>query len=134
MSRSALVYYIGSIFFSLGCAPAASRAPVVPFTELAQRPLPALDREPLIVRFEAGERIPVQLDVQAPFLRTELAPPPVMLVATRRFFVLIDPREGVKLSEDGVHFSANPRGSFRFGLQVTPAGSRVEVGLALRKM
>jgi hypothetical protein len=114
----------------LGCAPAVEpvRVRAADLSSLA----PALDirDKPLIIEFDPGDALPVDLTLTGDLL--ELAPPvsPLELRARRRFFVRMS-ADGLAVSLDGVHFGARPiaPGSFRIGLAARPSGSRVTIDI-----
>jgi hypothetical protein len=85
---------------------------------------------PLIVEFEKGDRLPVQLEVTSGQFAFEPSPAKLELVVQQHCFVRFD-GSGVKVSRDGIDFDApSEPGSFRLGLNVVP-GRRpfVEVNL-----
>jgi hypothetical protein len=75
---------------------------------------------PLIVEFQAGERVPVNLQVSGEGF--ELAPqhPALEIVVTEHCFVRVD-SDGFRISRDGQHFD-KPRtpGGFRVGFWSRP--------------
>jgi hypothetical protein len=135
-------YYVRSIACLLGlsasgCASAssiASRAPVVAFAEATRHPEPLtkIGREPIVLRFEAGDRIPVEVDLNSQLMHTDKRPLPFEVVATRRFYVLIDPDFHVRTSLDGRDFEARPKNAFQLGLAVTRDAAKVVIALRIR--
>jgi len=71
---------------------------------------------PLVIEFEPGERLPVNLDVSGEGFALDPQRPPLELVAKEHCFVRVG-ADGFRFSRDGVHFD-KPRqpGSFRVGL------------------
>lgn len=105
---------------TLGCGHAM--APTrVRFADLGQGALKNYDgARPLIIEFQPGERLPVNLNVTGEGF--ELAPqhPPLEIVAKEHCFVRVD-SDGFRFSRDGEHFD-KPRqpGSFRVGFWSHP--------------
>lgn len=80
--------------------------------------------QPMIVQFEEGDVIPLSLVVQGELVETNPTPPPIRLVAKRRFFLKID-GDGVRTSIDGEHWGASKkRGTFAFGLGFDTGGTK----------
>jgi hypothetical protein len=76
-------------------------------------------KEPLIIEFQAGDRLPVHLELGSEDFSLEPNAPALELVAARHCFVRFD-EHGVRSSPDGVKFD-DPKepGSFRIGLNAT---------------
>jgi hypothetical protein len=66
---------------------------------------------PLIVEFQPGDRLPVQLAFQSQFFELSAPEAPLELVATERSFVRFD-ENGIRTSSDGVDFEASAPGRF----------------------
>src|SRR4051812_9276729 len=68
---------------------------------------------PLIIEFQAGERLPVNLEVSGEGFALEPQHPPLELVAKEHCFVRVG-SDGFRVSRDGAHFDKprNP-GTFR---------------------
>lgn len=120
-----------------GCASVgsvAARAPVVAFAEATRHPaqMSRIGREPIVLRFEPGDHIPVEFDLDSQVMRTEARPLPFEVIASRRFFVLIDPTFHLRISLDGRNFDPAPKNAFRLGLAVTREAAKVVVGLDIR--
>jgi hypothetical protein len=84
---------------------------------------------PIVIEFQEGDTLPVDFTLSGDLL--ELVPgTSVVLRARRRFFLRIGP-DGLKVSLDGAHFGERPKapGTFRIGLQASPAGSRVKLDI-----
>ena len=112
--------------FTAGCA-SGPPPRVVRVTDLGQ----AGKLEPgqsLVVEFREGDRLPLEFTMQGPLLETEKGTPPIMLRATRRFFLRID-EDGLRSSLDGKDFSLKPAapGSFSVGFSATPAGAKANI-------
>jgi hypothetical protein len=109
----ALAFLLG---FSLaGCA--SSPPPVhVRFSDIGTALASYHGQAPLIVEVQAGDRLPVDLDVRSDDFELAPAHPELVVVAKRHAFVRIDAR-GVRVSQDGKNFDAKPRrpGTFSVG-------------------
>jgi hypothetical protein len=106
--------------FTAGCAhePTAMR---VRFADLEHGAVKGYDgARPLIVEFQPGERLPVNLDVSGEGFELEPRHPPLEIVAKEHCFVRLG-SDGFRLSRDGEHFD-KPRqpGTFRVGLRSRP--------------
>ncbi len=84
---------------------------------------------PIIVEFEAGDVLPVDLTIDGDLVGL-VETPKVAVVAKRRFFLRID-KDGMRTSSDGKNFDEKVvrPGSFRIGLSVTSAGVRGQIML-----
>jgi hypothetical protein len=105
---------------TLGCAHETAPARVH-FADFAQGALKGYDgSRPLIIEFQPGETLPVNLEVDGEGFRLEPQHPPLALVATEHCFVRVG-SDGFRLSHDGQHFDkpAQP-GSFRVGFWSRP--------------
>jgi hypothetical protein len=73
-------------------------------------------REPLVVEFQRGDRLPVNLSFKGDDFELQPTSPPLELVAKRHCFVRFD-GDGIHTSLDGQHFDGKPRvpGSFHIG-------------------
>ena len=90
-------------------------------------------RSPLVVEFQAGDRIPVNFAFTGEDFELAPARPALEFVAKRHCFVRFS-QDGVRVSEDGVHFDEKPRrpGSFRFGLGAQRGEQpRLDVAIAM---
>ena len=78
---------------------------------------------PLIVEFQAGDRLPVHLELSGEEFSLEPSQPPIELVAKQHCFVRFD-NHGIRTSLDGLNFDAREQpGSFRVGLNAAPGRS-----------
>jgi len=75
---------------------------------------------PLVVEFQQGERLPVNLAVTGEGFELDPQHPPLEIVAKEHCFVRVDAK-GFRVSRDGVHFD-KPRhpGTFRIGFWSHP--------------
>ena len=79
--------------------------------------------EPLIVEFQAGDRLPVHLELGGEEFILDPSQPPIELVAKLHCFVRFD-NHGIRTSLDGLNFDAPEHpGSFRVGLNAAPGRS-----------
>jgi hypothetical protein len=102
-----------------GCAssPAALR---VTYAELLH-PVPRnYFGRPLVIEFNAGDRLPVELGFDGQLFALSPAQPALELVAKRHCFVRVD-SSGFRMSFDGRDFEARPEqpGKFFAGLSIT---------------
>jgi hypothetical protein len=86
---------------------------------------------PLVIEFQAGDRLPVDLRIESEDFELVPAQPALAFVAKRRVFVRFG-SDGVHASSDGVHFDRKARepGRFRLGFAATktqPPQLEVEV-------
>ena len=128
MTRSSPALSTSSVLLLLGCVGCAGRqaAPVVRYADVGHRAPQGLSL-PVVLQFEPGDRIPVELEFESQAFVLVPAHPALELVAKRRSFVRVD-EDGLHGSLDG-DFDAKPEapGSFRAGLEVTPEHSRVHI-------
>ena len=77
-------------------------------------------REPLVVEFQPGDRLPVELRVESEDFELVPAEPPLEFVAKRRVFVRFG-GDGIRASSDGVNFDQKSRepGRFQLGIHAT---------------
>ncbi|HTQ06943.1 MAG TPA: hypothetical protein VMI54_23960 [Polyangiaceae bacterium] len=105
-----------SALATVGCGHEAT-ATRVRFADFDHGALKGYDgSRPLIIEFQPGERLPVNLEVSGQGF--ELAPqhPPLELVATEHCFVRVG-SDGFHFSRDGMHFDKpRKRGTFRIGI------------------
>jgi hypothetical protein len=75
---------------------------------------------PLVVEFQPGERLPVDLRIESEDFELVPAQPPLEFVAKRRVFVRFG-SDGMRMSSDGVNFDQKPRepGRFQLGFSAT---------------
>jgi hypothetical protein len=86
---------------------------------------------PLIVEFHPGDRLVVELSVDAEDFELRPEHPPMVLVVKRHCFVRFA-ADGIRASPDGEHFEARPRepGRFHIGLTAERAhGTRLVVAI-----
>ena len=113
-------------FHCLGCA-GHTPATVVRYADVAPHTAPTGLTLPVVLQFEPGDRIPVEIEFDSQAFSLSPARPALELVAKRRSFVRVD-RDGLHGSLDG-DFDEKPEapGRFRAGLEVTPARTRVHI-------
>ena len=106
---------------SVGCGHEAA-ATRVRYADFGQGALKGYDgSRPLIIEFQAGERLPVNLEVDGEGFELEPRHPPLELVAKEHCFVRVA-ADGFRVSRDGVHFDKPSQpGSFRIGFWSRPA-------------
>lgn len=71
--------------------------------------------EPLLVEFQPGDRVPVDLRVETEDFEFVPAQAPLEFVAKRRVFVRFG-KDGIRASSDGVNFDKKPREPGRFSI------------------
>ena len=129
--RSRLVAPVAAAALVLvGCGHEAA-ATHVRFADFDKGALKHFDgSHPLIIEFQPGERLPVNLEVTGEGFALEPQHPPLELVAKEHCFVRVG-ADGFRLSRDGVHFE-KPRtpGSFRVGLGSRP-GEHVRLDVVI---
>ena len=117
--------------FGLGaCAATMPPARTYRYADLVRRPevgKHAFD-QPLVLEFQAGDRLPVHMDFADGNFALEPAAFELALVAQRHCFVRID-QHGIHASTDGRGFYDKPAepGSFFLGFQHRPTGPSLEV-------
>ncbi len=100
----ALTFLLG--FSLVGCA--SSPPPVrVRFSDIGSALASYRGQAPLIVEVQAGDRLPVDLDVRSDDFELVPAHPELIVVAKRHAFVRIDAK-GIRVSQDGETFDAKP--------------------------
>lgn len=96
-------------------------APHVRFADFGKGALKSYDgSRPLMVEFQAGERVPVNLQVSGEGFELAAPHPALEMVVTEHCFVRVD-SDGFRISRDGQHFD-KPRtpGTVRFGFWSGP--------------
>jgi hypothetical protein len=90
--------------------------------------------QPIIVEFNEGEAIPLNVSIQGQFLETAPDAPAVTIVAKRHFFLRIHGSE-MKASLDSTHFDARPtaKGVFSIGFGFAPAGMNAHISIVTPK-
>lgn len=120
-----------ALFLTLAACAATGPAPHhVRARDLGTQPPQTLaPGTPIIVEFEPGDVIPVDLTIQGDLVGL-VETPKLAVVAKRRFFLRID-KDGIRTSSDGKNFDEKVvrPGSFRIGLSVTSAGVRGQIDL-----
>jgi len=113
---------------SCACAGHAPQPLTVRYADIGHVPLKAAAGQPLILRFEKGDRIPVVLEFESQAFALSPAPPAIELVATRRSFLLVD-GNGLHGSLDGRDFQEKPLapGRFSAGFGLTPEHATVRI-------
>ena len=85
---------------------------------------------PIVLEFQAGDRLPVRISLADQLFELSPAAPQLQLVAKRRGFVRIEPgRVSASLSGDDFDLDPLSPGTFRFGLAVTRQGSWLELAM-----
>jgi hypothetical protein len=112
-----------------GCAPAAEPLRVRAADLARLEAAPDLRVRPIVIEFQEGDTLPVDFTLSGDLL--ELAPGTSLTLRARRRFWLRLGVDGLTVSLDGVRFGERPKapGSFRIGLQASPAGSRVKLDI-----
>jgi hypothetical protein len=108
---------------------AAAPAQHVRFADLAKGGAGGLDwRTPIVLEFEAGDRLPIHVAFSDQLFELSPASPPLELVAKRHGFVRIE-GTGITTSLSGDDFETKPLapGTFRLGLAVTRQGTFVDL-------
>lgn len=112
--------FAAAALVTLGCG--HEMAPTrVRFADFGKGALKEYDgSRPLIIEFQPGERLPVNLDVSGEGFELVPQHPPLEIVAQEHGFVRVD-SDGFRFSRDGEHFD-KPRqpGSFRIGFWSRP--------------
>lgn len=102
----------------------------VRYAELGHGALATFDgKTPLIVEFQAGDRVPVNLELTGEEFALAPEHPPVELVAKQHCFVWFG-ADGVRAAPDLAHLDEKPRqpGSFRVGFNTGPnQGTKLDV-------
>jgi hypothetical protein len=107
-------------FATLGCGHEMA-ATHVRFADFDHGAMKSYDgSHPLIIEFQAGDRLPVNLEFSGEGFELEPQHPALDFVATQHCFLRVGP-DGFHSSLDGVHFD-KPRqpGKFRIGLWSRP--------------
>jgi hypothetical protein len=112
----ALALWLGAS--SLGCA--ARPAPlVVRAGAIGDQPAKLAPGQSLVIEFQPGDEIPLDVSVDGPLVRSPKPAEPVRLKVVRRFFLRVD-EDGIATSLDGVTFGDHiEKGAFRFGVGAT---------------
>jgi hypothetical protein len=77
-------------------------------------------KAPLIVEFQAGDHLPIHMELSSEDFALEPSTPALELVARRHCFVRFDDH-GIRTSSDGQSFDEPKQpGSFRIGLNASP--------------
>jgi hypothetical protein len=77
-------------------------------------------KAPLIVEFQAGDHLPIHMELSSEDFVLEPSTPPLELVARRHCFVRFDGHD-IRTSSDGQSFDEPKQpGSFRIGLNAAP--------------
>jgi hypothetical protein len=103
------------------CGCASAPAPLrVSYAELQHPSARNYFERPLVIEFNAGDRLPVELGFDGQFFALSPAQPALELVAKRHCFVRVD-GSGFRTSFDGQDFDARPEqpGKFFAGLSIT---------------
>jgi hypothetical protein len=129
MTRTAPALTTLSLLFALDCIGCAGHpsAPVVRYADIVRHAAPTGLHFPLVLQFEPGDRIPVELEFESQGFALTPERPALELVAKRRSFVLMD-ADGLHGSLDG-NFDEKVAvpGRFSAGLEVTTAHPRVHI-------
>jgi hypothetical protein len=124
-------FLVSAAFATVACGHEVA-ATHVRFADLGKGALKDYDgSRPLIIEFQAGERVPVNLQVSGEGFELATPHPALELVATGHCFVRVD-SEGLRISRDGQHFDkpSHP-GAFRVGFWSRPGQpAKLEVSIA----
>ncbi|NUO48268.1 MAG: hypothetical protein HOV80_05355 [Polyangiaceae bacterium] len=83
----------------------------------------------LVIVFEPGDHIPLELSVGGPLVATPAGAEPIKLEVKRKFFLRID-GDGIKTSLDGKTFGKVDRpGSFSIGIGANQKGTRAHISI-----
>ena|SRR5579871_1451630 len=117
----------------VACAAPAAPPLRVRYAELEHFPTLANGRS-VIVEFDRGDRIPVELTFKDEAFELEPAGPKLELVARRRCFIQVGP-DRLKTSLSGTDFDRHPRapGYFHVGLELTRERRRLVVDVTTPK-
>jgi len=116
----AQIIFVAAILLCTACAHATDLEPIriLPGQPTAYDDATLRER-PVVVEFHEGDVIPFDFTLEGDLV----AAPPTSIPMTvkRPFFLLIDPKKGLRTSLDGKSFDDKPRtpGSFRLGVSVT---------------
>ena len=109
---------IGSVALCVGCA-SGPQAYQIRFAEIGVGGLKDYTGTlPLVVEFDKGDRLPVELTFTGAEFELVPAKPKIELIVKRHCFVRFD-EDGIHVSQDGKNFDEKPTapGSFRVGLK-----------------
>ncbi len=145
MVRLARDYYkrsflpaFAALLFGVGCAgpnQVARSAPTIDFESFDRDRSPELLRRlqkpPYIVKFRAGQVIPVDFTLDSKLMKTR--DEDFVVVAKRDFYVLFRGDGPPLLSADGVEFEERPKNYFRFGFRLKgKEPTTIDLGLGVR--
>ncbi len=96
---------------------------------------PIAPGQPLIVEFQVGDVLPVDLAIDSDLVDLAPSKPDLSFKVRRRFFARID-ASGLAVSFDGVDFQPKrvAPGKLAFGLAASPEGARANVHLTAPKL
>jgi hypothetical protein len=119
-----------TLAITTACAAHAPPARTYRYADLIQDPASgrhAFD-QPLILQFEPGDRLPIELGFDDESFALDPAQPALALIAKERCYVRID-GEGVRASRDPNKFDEKPKapGSFFFGFSHQSTGPSLKV-------
>jgi hypothetical protein len=90
---------------------------------------PLEPNQALVIVFEPGDSIPLDLSVGGPLVETPPSSEPIKLQVKRKFFLRID-GDGMKTSLDGKTFGEVERpGSFSIGVGANNKGTRAHISI-----
>jgi hypothetical protein len=113
---------------------AAACAPAEEAHYARLRDLPSLSGwkpgEPLVLEVDKGDTLPLRFSLDGPLFQSAKDAPPIVLEATRHFYVRID-HNGLRSSLDGKDFGASPAkpGQFQIGFGVSPKGAEASIAI-----
>ena len=127
-----------ALLFAVGCGGAnqvARNAPTVPFdrfdSDRSSALLSQLQKPPYIVKFRAGQVIPVDFTLDSKLMRAQ--DEDFVVIAKRDFYVLFRSDGPPLLSADGVEFEERPKNYFRFGFRLRgKEPATIDLGLGVR--
>jgi hypothetical protein len=120
-----------AVMLTAACGAQAVPARTLSYAELVKNPASgrhAFDGGPLILAFEPGDRLPIDLGFDDESFALDPASPPLALVAKERCYVRID-EHGVRSSRDPARFDEKPKapGSFMLGFSHRDTGPSLQV-------
>ncbi|NUO52027.1 MAG: hypothetical protein HOV80_24515 [Polyangiaceae bacterium] len=90
---------------------------------------PLEPNQALVIVFEPGDSIPLDLSVGGPLVATPADSQPIKLQVKRKFFLRID-GDGMKTSLDGKTFGkVDKPGSFSIGVGANQKGTRAQISI-----
>lgn len=114
----------------LGACASAAPAQHLRFADAARTGASIDWNRPIVLEFEAGDRLPVRIAFADQLFELSPGAPQLQLVAKRHGFVRIEPgRVSASLTGDDFELGPLAPGTFRFGLSITRQGSWLELAM-----